>query len=437
MFTDVYLIAVCKNISTEIGISGTATINAADLNDGSSDNCSIADFSASKTSFNSSDVGNNIVTLTVTDPSGNASTCNATVTVTQSVDRTTLLSSYTIIGTDAVSLKRNTVSNGGVGVIKAGAKATFDMSSVVTAPSTFAKADVIELKGGSTVTNKYTGKAVLTLPAIITNSYSTKKNLAVADNATVTVTDSVFAAITIGKNAKVTFTRPRIYAKTYEAKEGSTVNFSACTQVSVTDFITFRKNSKTNTDQRTVTFSVKDNSAGDEFLFESGVTFYGNAYATSGEIATAKATANAPSRLTGQFIAKKVTADENTIWNWNTTNVVCGPSYVAPAPSASKVATQPVVEEKKKINDEVSVSAFPNPFNATTTIRFISAADDKARLTIFNISGQEVETLFNGSTEAGSEYNLQFDGSNHPSGIYFYRLEANGKVIVNKLLLTK
>ncbi|MFM8951059.1 MAG: HYR domain-containing protein, partial [Bacteroidota bacterium] len=60
---------------------GTASITASQINNGSSDNCGIASLSLSKTSFNCSNVGNNAVTLTVTDVNGNSSTCSATVTV--------------------------------------------------------------------------------------------------------------------------------------------------------------------------------------------------------------------------------------------------------------------------------------------------------------------------------------------------------------------
>ncbi|MFM7822461.1 MAG: HYR domain-containing protein, partial [Bacteroidota bacterium] len=73
--------AVCQNISVYLNALGTASITASQINNGSSDNCGIASMSLSKTSFNCSNVGNNAVTLTVTDVNGNSSTCSATVTV--------------------------------------------------------------------------------------------------------------------------------------------------------------------------------------------------------------------------------------------------------------------------------------------------------------------------------------------------------------------
>lgn len=75
-------IAVCKNITVALDANGDASITTADIDNGSSDNCSIASISLSQTDFDCSDVGSNSVTMTVTDASGNSSTCTATVTVT-------------------------------------------------------------------------------------------------------------------------------------------------------------------------------------------------------------------------------------------------------------------------------------------------------------------------------------------------------------------
>lgn len=74
-------IALCQDISVMLDSMGMASIDPSDIDDGSSDNCSIIDFSLDITQFDCEDAGPNIVTLTVTDQSGNTSTCTATVTV--------------------------------------------------------------------------------------------------------------------------------------------------------------------------------------------------------------------------------------------------------------------------------------------------------------------------------------------------------------------
>ena len=61
------------------------TIAATDIDNGSSDNCSVATLALDQTDFDCTNLGANTVTLTVTDGSGNTSTCTATVTVEEGV----------------------------------------------------------------------------------------------------------------------------------------------------------------------------------------------------------------------------------------------------------------------------------------------------------------------------------------------------------------
>lgn len=77
--------AVCQDLTIELDGMGMASIVSSDLDGGSTDNCGIASVVASQTSFSCSDIGDNMVTLTVTDDNGNVSMCTATVTVTDTV----------------------------------------------------------------------------------------------------------------------------------------------------------------------------------------------------------------------------------------------------------------------------------------------------------------------------------------------------------------
>ncbi|WP_308423291.1 beta strand repeat-containing protein, partial [Lutibacter litoralis] len=75
--------AICKAFTAQIGTSGTVTISASDINDGSSDNVGIASMSVSPNTFTCSDASATPinVTLTVTDAAGNSDTCIAQVTI--------------------------------------------------------------------------------------------------------------------------------------------------------------------------------------------------------------------------------------------------------------------------------------------------------------------------------------------------------------------
>jgi hypothetical protein len=79
---------------------------------------------------------------------------------------------------------------------------------------------------------------------------------------------------------------------------------------------------------------------------------------------------------------------------------------------------------------------YPNPFNPTTTIRFSILETGNVKLTLFNILGQEIRTLVNESKEAGV-HTINFNASELNSGLYLYKLEANGLVQTRKMTLVK
>jgi hypothetical protein len=73
--------AVCKNITLELDVNGNATVTPEQIDGGSYDNDSIATMEVSPNSFTSENLGENTVTLTVTDTSGNVNSCTAVITI--------------------------------------------------------------------------------------------------------------------------------------------------------------------------------------------------------------------------------------------------------------------------------------------------------------------------------------------------------------------
>src|SRR5690606_31254963 len=74
-------VVVTQNITIQLDTTGNASITAADINNGSSDSCGIASMTLNQYDFDCSHVGDNTVTLTVTDVNGNTDTATAIVTV--------------------------------------------------------------------------------------------------------------------------------------------------------------------------------------------------------------------------------------------------------------------------------------------------------------------------------------------------------------------
>ena len=73
--------AVAQNLQVQLDSFGNATITAAQINNGSTDNCSVSTMSLSQYTFTISDIGIKTITLTITDSSGNISTASSQVTV--------------------------------------------------------------------------------------------------------------------------------------------------------------------------------------------------------------------------------------------------------------------------------------------------------------------------------------------------------------------
>jgi hypothetical protein len=79
---------------------------------------------------------------------------------------------------------------------------------------------------------------------------------------------------------------------------------------------------------------------------------------------------------------------------------------------------------------------YPNPFNPSTTISFSLPSKSFVLLKVFDALGREVETLVSEELSAGT-YARQWNASNIPSGIYFYRLQAGSYSETKKLVLLK
>ena len=88
------------------------------------------------------------------------------------------------------------------------------------------------------------------------------------------------------------------------------------------------------------------------------------------------------------------------------------------------------------VNDFRLEQNFPNPFNPSTTIRFTIPTSGNVKLSVTNILGQEVAVLSTGFKNAGS-YDVNFDASQIASGLYIYKIEADGIIISKKMTLLK
>ena len=107
------------------------------------------------------------------------------------------------------------------------------------------------------------------------------------------------------------------------------------------------------------------------------------------------------------------------------------------AVSVKTSGTAGVQEGTSSPENYILLRNYPNPFNPSTTVEFSVPADGDVRLRLFNMLGQEVSVLFNTAAMGGVVYRMNFDGSMLVSGLYFSRLEFQGRMTVSKMMLLK
>lgn len=98
-----------------------------------------------------------------------------------------------------------------------------------------------------------------------------------------------------------------------------------------------------------------------------------------------------------------------------------------------------------ELSNEVSIGVpdkfylsqnYPNPFNPVTNLGFGISESGFVTLKVYDVLGNEVAVLVD-ENKAPGYYNIQFDGKNLSSGIYYYRLESSGFVQTKRMMLLK
>jgi photosystem II stability/assembly factor-like uncharacterized protein len=79
---------------------------------------------------------------------------------------------------------------------------------------------------------------------------------------------------------------------------------------------------------------------------------------------------------------------------------------------------------------------YPNPFNPLTILNYELRVTNYVKLKIYDVLGNEVISLIDSKQNAG-KYSITFDGTNFPSGVYFYELKSGNYSQVKKMLLLK
>ena len=179
-----------QNITVYLGANGTANITPGQVNNASSDNCTISNYSLDISNFDCSDVGPNNVTLTASDQSGNASSASAVVTVVDTVSPVAQLNNVT------VSLDTSGTATVTGADFNNGSSDACGVNTLTVTPASFGCSDLGTNTVSVTVTdvngNSTTVPAVVTVIDNTAPTVSTQNTIVYLDasgSATVTVAD--------------------------------------------------------------------------------------------------------------------------------------------------------------------------------------------------------------------------------------------------------
>ncbi len=360
--------------------------------------------------------------------------CKKTASTSVLYNASGLLSAYTIIatGTNLLGPAANLTSgskllSGGMGVKTLLQTASVTNGAAVTAAGTFVKAPLINTILGGTITNKIFAQANVTLPTFKSNPYAAGIVLSVPASATVTVTDSIFSTITVGTNAKVTFTRPAIYTTGVTMNNGSSMEFaSACQKVVVRGNFTTGTTCKVNVtnNQSVVVYSTGNVSLNYGNTFKASVYAKGNL-----DVKENIFNPNTLNNLTGMYIANIVDA-RRTVFNWNPVCGNCGNIFK----SGEELAEEDI-EIEATTGESNSVNVYPNPSDGNFKVKINSDELGMVNIAVTNLSGQ---VLFETQKEnIGGSIELPIDLTGYSDGIYFLRIKVGEKLFSKKIILNK
>ena len=374
-----------QDITVQLDTVGNATITVADIDGGSTDSCGIASLVVSQDTFNCSNVGDNIVTLTVTDVNGNESTATAKVTV-KDFTVPTVLTQNIFLHLDAIT---------GTGTITAAEidNGSFDncgIASISVSPTNFDYTNV----GPNTVT--------LTVTDVSGNESTATATVSVVD---VTPPTALAQDITVqlDNTGNMTITAAEINNGSFDNSGIASIT------VSPTHF------DCSNVGSNTVTLTVQDIS-GKITLANAEVTVIPSFVNTiSRNLETL--TADEDGARTYQWMTYVGGVYANILNETNQSlNVLTTGSYAVDITKNGCTQRSAVFDMttlgNKDFDFNSKLSVYPNPFNDVISIN----VDSNAKMEIYNLLG---ETIYSKKINSGT---TSLNLSNNANGMYLMKI---------------
>ena len=110
--------------------------------------------------------------------------------------------------------------------------------------------------------------------------------------------------------------------------------------------------------------------------------------------------------------------------------------YSTPAAFTTGTLATPIESQSSAPSETALRQNYPNPFNPTTAINYELAAATHVTLKVYDVLGQEVETLVESPQSAGS-YSVTWNAAGRSSGIYLFRLTTGEYSSTRRMVLLK
>jgi hypothetical protein len=435
-------IVLVQNRTIQLNASGAATITAADINNGSTDNCGIASVVLSKTAFDCSNVGANTVTLTVTDIHGNVASQTATVTVQDNIAPTVITQNLKLdlVG-GSLTITPAQVNNGSFDNCSIASytlsKSSFDCSNIgantVTLIVKDVNGNVSSATATVTVVGELTTSAIASVPTSTTYTGGVSTNLYLGYGAQST-TLQVSNLVSGGNGVN-----PRSY--TYVWSGSATSQLSSTTSgapvftPTTAGYYTFNvevTNKYGCKSAATISICVKDIREVDKKGGYTGKVFICHAPPGNvGNTNTLSISVNAVAAHLSQHSYDRL---------GSCSEAPCSGSANTMATNSANdgVISAPVKVESTQISlNDTEFMAYPNPFGKQTTVRFtLPYQENNATLEMFDLRGVRIQTLYKGNANSQTTYEVQFDGSNIAAGTYFFRLSTSKEVKNFKVVMS-
>ncbi|MFD2161777.1 LamG-like jellyroll fold domain-containing protein [Paradesertivirga mongoliensis] len=412
---------ITRNVVVQLNANGQGSITEPQIDNGSSDNCSIASYSLDKRSFDCSNVGPNTVVLTVTDINGNVSTANATVTVEDNIAPLALAKNIQVtLVNGAASITAALIDNGsndacGIQSLAID-KSSFDCSNL----------------GQNTVVLTVTDK-----------NYNVSTTTAVVNVIGVTPVASI--AVSRSNN---TFTG--LDSKTIALGYGAqSLTLTASNSTSASNATTYAWHPSAGLSSANVANPVFTPTAAGTYTF--------NVIATNEFGCTASSTVTITvldvrcgSKNEKVLVCQKTGSGSNP-WvqicispnavdahlKKGSTLGTCGTTSSTTLASSPENETL-TLSNSLNVSSKNSLTVYPNPFVSETTVSFTLISDAvKVSLDLYDLKGVRISNIYSGNAEAFRNYSFRFDGKSVPAGVYFFRLSGSGNALNFKVIVSQ